>query len=269
MALEVERKFLVTGDEWRKAEGTVQRQGYLSTQPERTVRVRIEGDKATLTIKGLTRGATRSEYEYDIPPEEAAELLRLCEPPLIEKVRRRLEHDGLVWEVDEFLGDNQGLVVARTRVGSRRPPVHQTFMGRRGSHPRLPLLRRQPCGKSLHQVAKSRLASRHRGAPGLPEHGGVAERFKAPVLKIGVRLTSGPRVRISPPPPPFFDLSQRVAPESTVILWIKVKRGFRVRHPRVRVSDRVFAWALRGMTILRMPVSTHHLHMRLREGAVA
>ena len=116
MALEVERKFLVTGDEWRKAEGTVQRQGYLSTQPERTVRVRIEGDKATLTIKGLTHGATRSEYEYDIPLQEAAELLRLCEPPLIEKVRRRLEHDGLVWEVDEFLGDNQGLVVAEIEL---------------------------------------------------------------------------------------------------------------------------------------------------------
>lgn len=116
MALEVERKFLVIGDEWRKAEGTVQRQGYLSTQPERTVRVRIEGDKATLTIKGLTRGATRSEYEYDIPTEDAAELLRLCEPPLIEKVRRRLEHDGLIWEVDEFLGDNQGLVVAEIEL---------------------------------------------------------------------------------------------------------------------------------------------------------
>ena len=71
MAVEVERNFLVTGDERRKAEGTVQRQGHLSTQPERTVRVRIEDDKATLTIKGITRGATRSEYEYDIPPEGA------------------------------------------------------------------------------------------------------------------------------------------------------------------------------------------------------
>ena len=97
MALEVERKFLVTGDEWRKAEGTVLRQGYLSTHPERTVRVRIKGGKATIAVKGITRGATRSEYEYDIPPEEADELLRLCEPPLIEKVRRRLDHDGHLW----------------------------------------------------------------------------------------------------------------------------------------------------------------------------
>ncbi len=116
MALEIERKFLVTGDEWRNAEGVVLRQGYLSTHPERTVRVRTEGDKAKLTIKGITRGATRAEYEYDIPPEDAAELLRLCEPPLIEKVRRRLEHDGLVWEVDEFLGDNQGLVIAEVEL---------------------------------------------------------------------------------------------------------------------------------------------------------
>ena len=135
MPLEVERKFLVTGDEWRKAEGTVQRQGYLSTQPERTVRVRIEGDKATLTIKGLTRGATRSEYEYDIPPGEAAELLRLCEPPLIEKVRRRLEHDGLVWEVDEFLGDNQGLVVAEIELDREdRPFAKPSWVGEEVTH---------------------------------------------------------------------------------------------------------------------------------------
>ena len=63
MSLEIERKFLVTGDEWRKADGTVLRQGYLSTHPERTVRVRIEGDRATLAVKGITCGATRSEYE--------------------------------------------------------------------------------------------------------------------------------------------------------------------------------------------------------------
>jgi len=116
MALEIERKFLVTGDEWRKTDGVVMRQGYLSTHPERTVRVRIEGEKATIAVKGITRGATRSEYEYDIPPGEADELLRLCESPLIEKVRRSLEHGGFVWDVDEFLGDNQGLVVAEVEL---------------------------------------------------------------------------------------------------------------------------------------------------------
>ena len=130
MALEIERKFLVTGDEWRKAEGTVLRQGYLSTHPERTVRVRVEGDKGTLDVKGITRGATRSEYEYDIPTEDAAELLRLCEPPLIEKVRRRLEHDGLVWEVDEFFGENQGLVVAEVELEHEdRPFTKPVWVG--------------------------------------------------------------------------------------------------------------------------------------------
>ena len=135
MALEIERKFLVTGDEWRNAEGVVLRQGYLSTHPERTVRVRIEGDKAKLTIKGITRGATRAEYEYDIPPEDAAELLRLCEPPLIEKVRRRLEHHGLVWEVDEFLGDNQGLVVAEVELDREdRPLTKPSWVGEEVTH---------------------------------------------------------------------------------------------------------------------------------------
>ncbi len=135
MALEIERKFLVTGDEWRNAEGVVLRQGYLSTHPERTVRVRIEGDKARLTIKGITRGATRAEYEYDIPPEDAAELLRLCEPPLIAKVRRRLEHDGLVWEVDEFLGDNQGLVIAEVELDREdRPLTKPPWVGEEVTH---------------------------------------------------------------------------------------------------------------------------------------
>jgi adenylate cyclase len=152
MALEIERKFLVTGDEWRNAEGVVLRQGYLSTQPERTVRVRTEGDKAKLTIKGITRGATRAEYEYDIPPEDAAELLRLCEPPLIEKVRRRLEHDGLVWEVDEFLGDNQGLVIAEVELDREdRSLTKPSWVGEEVTHDP-PLLQRQPGGESLHQV---------------------------------------------------------------------------------------------------------------------
>ena len=135
MALEIERKFLVTGDEWRNAEGVVMRQGYLSTHPERTVRVRVEGDRATLAVKGITRGATRSEYEYDIPPEEADELLRLCEPPLIEKVRRTLEHDGLLWDVDEFFGENQGLVVAEVELDREdRPFTKPPWVGEEVTH---------------------------------------------------------------------------------------------------------------------------------------
>ena len=116
MALEIERKFLVNSDEWRKAEGVVFRQGYLSTHKERTVRVRVVDSHAKLTVKGINRGAVRAEFEYDIPLEDAKELLSLCEQPLIEKIRRRIEYEGLVWEVDEFFGENEGLVVAEVEL---------------------------------------------------------------------------------------------------------------------------------------------------------
>ena len=116
MALEIERKFLVRGNEWRSVDGLVFRQGYLSTVKERTVRVRIDGDNAKLTVKGINRGAVRKEFEYDIPLEDAEELMTLCEQPLIEKVRRRIEREGLIWEVDEFLGENEGLVIAEVEL---------------------------------------------------------------------------------------------------------------------------------------------------------
>jgi CYTH domain-containing protein len=118
MGKEIERKYLVHEDAaWRNAAGTVYRQGYLSTVKERTVRVRTIGDKAYLTIKGITVGATRLEYEYEIPVDEANELLdQLCERPLIEKKRRKLEFDGLTWEVDEFFGDNAGLILAEVEL---------------------------------------------------------------------------------------------------------------------------------------------------------
>ena len=114
MAREIERKFLVTGDAWRAlAEGVVYRQGYLSTDVERTLRVRVAGPKGTLTVKGMTVGATRTEFEYEIPLTDAEAMLdALCIRPLIEKTRHRIEFDGLVWEVDVFAGDNHGLVVA-------------------------------------------------------------------------------------------------------------------------------------------------------------
>ena len=118
MGVEIERKFLVQGEAWR-AQGTpvLLRQGYLSAQPERTVRVRIEGERAVLTIKSKNVGAARGEWEYPIPVADAAELLdRLCERPLIEKYRRRIPFAGFVWEVDEFLGDNAGLVVAEIEL---------------------------------------------------------------------------------------------------------------------------------------------------------
>jgi len=118
MPQEIERKYLVKGEDWRvPGTGVPYRQGYLSTVPERTVRVRVIRDKGYLTVKGISVGARRAEYEYEIPAEEASEMLdNLCERPLIEKTRYRLEHHGLTWEVDEFDGDNAGLIVAEVEL---------------------------------------------------------------------------------------------------------------------------------------------------------
>ncbi|HEX2010114.1 MAG TPA: CYTH domain-containing protein [Roseateles sp.] len=120
MGLEIERKFLVAGEGWRQPPERQQRfsQGYLSRDPARTVRVRQAGEKAFLTIKGQTVGASRAEFEYEIPPADAQQLLLLCEGPLIDKIRHLCEHRGALWEVDEFLGDNAGLVVAEIELGS-------------------------------------------------------------------------------------------------------------------------------------------------------
>jgi len=118
MAIEIERKFLVRDDTWRGlGEGDHYRQGYLSTVPERTVRVRAAAGKGYLTIKGKTVNATRAEYEYVIPLQDADAMLdELCERPLIEKTRYRIDHQGLVWEVDEFEGENAGLVIAEVEL---------------------------------------------------------------------------------------------------------------------------------------------------------
>lgn len=117
MAKEIERKFLVDGDEWRSlGRGEVFRQGYLSTVKERTVRIRAVGEQAWITVKGLTVGATRSEFEYAIPLADAEQMLELCERPIIEKTRHVVEAGGLRWEIDEFAGDNRGLVVAEVEL---------------------------------------------------------------------------------------------------------------------------------------------------------
>ncbi|PSB18735.1 CYTH domain-containing protein [Phormidesmis priestleyi ULC007] len=118
MGVEIERKFLVTHDSWHDlAPGVLYRQGYISTQPERTVRVRVAGDRAFITLKGATQGTARSEFEYPIPLEDANEILNvLCVSPLIEKYRHKIELNGLTWEVDEFLGENQGLVIAEVEL---------------------------------------------------------------------------------------------------------------------------------------------------------
>lgn len=127
MGVEIERKFLLAGDAWRGlGRAVLLRQGYLSSARERVVRVRIEGEQAMLTIKGANVGATRGEWEYPIPLADAVELLDgLCEQPLIEKVRHRIEHAGMVWEVDEFLGANAGLIVAEIELASEDQPFEK------------------------------------------------------------------------------------------------------------------------------------------------
>lgn len=120
MSTEIERKFLVRGDRWKTlGQGTSIQQGYLSSHPDRIVRVRIDGAAAMLTIKGRTVGMTRGEWEYPIPLADAQSFLaELCEKPLIEKTRYRILDEGMLWEVDEFYGDNAGLVVAEIELES-------------------------------------------------------------------------------------------------------------------------------------------------------
>ncbi len=117
MAIEIERKFLVKGEAWRsQATGILYRQGYLLANQGKTVRVRRAGDRGYLTIKGATQGISRHEFEYDIPLSDAEELLNMCDRPLIEKTRYTLQHKGLTWEVDEFWGDNKGLIIAEVEL---------------------------------------------------------------------------------------------------------------------------------------------------------
>lgn len=118
MATEIERKFLVSGEAWKTSDATLYRQGYLNPDKYRTVRVRIVGNTAFLTIKGITTGASRAEFEYEVPVADAEQMLTICDGPLIEKYRHLVRHDGMLWEVDEFLGDNLGLVVAEVELQS-------------------------------------------------------------------------------------------------------------------------------------------------------
>ena len=121
MGLEIERKFLVIGD-FKKFASKATRivQGYLSSVPERTVRVRIKGDKGFITIKGIgsTSGATRYEWEKEIPTNEVEELLKICEPGVIDKTRYLVNVGDHTFEVDEFYGENDGLVLAEIELSS-------------------------------------------------------------------------------------------------------------------------------------------------------
>jgi adenylate cyclase len=123
MGIEIERKFLLKDESWRLDEngrprrGTFYRQGYLSRNPACIVRLRLEGDAAFLTVKSLRKGASRNEYQYPIPTDDCAAMLEaLADKPLIEKTRYKIGFGGLTWEIDEFHGENAGLLVAEVEL---------------------------------------------------------------------------------------------------------------------------------------------------------
>jgi len=120
MGKEIERKFLVKNDNWRYgARGVTCRQGYLNREKERTVRIRIIDNKGFITVKGMATGLVRPEFEYEIPLDDAETMLNhLCEKPVIEKIRYKIPYKDLLWEVDEFLGENRGLVLAEVELAS-------------------------------------------------------------------------------------------------------------------------------------------------------
>lgn len=121
MGQEIERKFLIKKDIWQnasKGKASYLKQGYISTEPGKTIRVRITEDKSFLTIKGKTEGIARAEFEYEIPTGDANELLNLFASNCIEKVRHEIHHEGKLWEVDVFSGDNEGLIIAEIELDS-------------------------------------------------------------------------------------------------------------------------------------------------------
>lgn len=128
MPREVERKYLLRSDAWRAEAGDGVRivQAYLSIDPERSVRIRIAGDDAFITIKGKPEGNARAEYEYAIPKKDAAEILgNLCLQPPIEKTRYNIRRGGLEWEIDEFGADNRGLIVAELESEKRAEEIEK------------------------------------------------------------------------------------------------------------------------------------------------
>ena len=126
MATEIERKFLVRNDRWRGLGRRSRhiRQGYLSRDPARVVRVRVDDEGAWLTVKGPAVGAERAEFDYAIPRNDADQMLaHLCLPPVIEKTRHEIAAAGVTWEVDEFHRPNRGLVLAEVELPSADFPL--------------------------------------------------------------------------------------------------------------------------------------------------
>ena len=121
MGKEIERKYLIDHKKWQKTDkpsGQLYRQGYLLTDPQKTIRVRITETCGFLTIKGLSVGATRPEYEYEIPISDATELLDKFSISELSKIRYKILFQNKIWEVDEFLGDNSGLIIAEIELKS-------------------------------------------------------------------------------------------------------------------------------------------------------
>ncbi len=122
MAIEIEHKFLLANEKWRNhiSRSATMRQGYLTSNSNSSVRVRISGEKAWLNIKSATAGNQRHEYEYEIPAHDADEIMNtLCRKPLIEKVRHYVVHDNHTWEIDAFSGENEGLIVAELELSKQ------------------------------------------------------------------------------------------------------------------------------------------------------
>ncbi len=139
MGIEIERKFKVKDNSYKElAEGILYRQGYLNNDFRRAVRIRIIKDKGYITIKGPSSGISRPEFEYDIPFEEAHEIINnLCEKPIIEKYRYKVIHDGLMWEVDEFIGDNEGLTIAEIELSLENQEISfPKWLGEEVTHDR-------------------------------------------------------------------------------------------------------------------------------------
>ncbi len=129
--LEIERKFLVTSDAWRTTDGVQITQGYLARGSGQSVRVRVTPKKAWLSVKGPRHGIVCEEFEYPIPVDDGQKMLALCGDLVIEKIRHTVDHKGMRWEIDEFLGKNQGLVVAEIELSEPEQPFeHPAWLGR-------------------------------------------------------------------------------------------------------------------------------------------
>lgn len=125
MGVEIERKFLLKNADWKQqiTKQTTIKQGYLNAEKERTVRVRVYDEQGFLTIKGKSIGAVRPEFEYEIPLDDAIEMMKLCHQPIIEKIRYEVELNGKTWEIDEFEGVNQGLTLAEIELNAEHEHV--------------------------------------------------------------------------------------------------------------------------------------------------